>query len=166
MLKIITNIPLFVWPLFAILLIGGLKARKTGVVPLRVLILVPVAFFSWSLSSFVERYAADSLSIFLWILCLGVGFFVGFSHIRRLNLRCDKQNKMIEMPGSWIPLALSMSVFFARFAIGMIRGMQPHLEDSILLLGLELFSGIILGIFIGRAIGCYLKYRSSEAETV
>ena len=166
MLKILTNIPLFVWPLFAILLIGGLKARKTGLVPLKVLLLIPVAFFGWSFFSFFGRYADDPLAIFLWILCLGVGFFIGFSHIQRLKPRCDKQKKMIEMPGSWIPLILSMSIFTAKFSIGMMRAMLPHLEGSMLFLALELFSGLILGIFSGRSVGCLLRYRSFKMETV
>lgn len=166
MLKIITNIPLFVWPLFAILLIGGLKARKTNLVPLKVLLLIPAAFLGWSLVTFFGRYADNPLAIFLWILCLVVGFFIGFSHIQRLHPRCDKQKKMIEMPGSWIPLVLSMSIFTAKFSIGMMRATRPHLEDSMLFLGLEIFSSFILGIFAGRGMGSFLRYRSCETEVV
>ena len=166
MLKVIANIPLFVWPLFAILLMGGLKARKTNMVPLKVLMLLPAAFFGWSLFSFFGRYGSDLLAIILWILCLGVGFYVGFSHIQRLKLRFDKKKMMVEMPGSWIPLILSMSIFTAKFSIGMMRPMLPHLEDSMLFLGLELFSSFILGIFAGRGTGCFLRYRSSDAEAV
>ncbi len=166
MLKIITNIPLFVWPLFAVLLIGGLKARKTELVPLKALIMVPAVFFGWSLFSFFGGYGDNSLAIFLWILCLGLGLFTGFSHIQRLKPRCDKQKKMIEMPGSWIPLVLSMSVFFAKFSIGMMRGMLPHLDGSFLFLGLELFCTVILGVMIGRAAACFLRYRASAIESV
>ena len=158
MLKIIANIPLFVWPLFAVLLIGGLKARKTRLVPLKDLLLIPIAFFGWSLFSFFDRYASDPLAILLWILSLGVGSFIGFSHIQRLNLRCERQKKAIEMPGSWIPLMLSMSIFTTKFSMGMMRAMLPHLENSILFLGLELLSGIFLGIFTGRGVSCLLKY--------
>src|SRR5690349_5725894 len=104
MFKIITSIPLFVWPLLAVLLIGGLKARKTSLVPLKALILIPAVFFGWSIVSFLSRYTNDPLAIFLWILCLGMGCFIGFFHIQRLKPRCDKQTKRIEMPGSWIPL--------------------------------------------------------------
>jgi hypothetical protein len=166
MLQIITNIPLFVYPLFAILLIAGLKARKTSLVPLNVLMLIPATFLSWSLFSFFGRYVEDPLAVALWFFCLGLGFFIGFSHIQRLKLRFDKQKKMVEIPGSWVPLVLSMSIFVAKFSIGMIRAMQPHLEGSVFFLGLELFSTVILGIFAGRAINCFLRYRSSDAEAM
>src|ERR1700678_1013489 len=103
MLQIINKIPIFVWPLFILLLFGGLRARKTGMVPLALLLAIPSVFFTWSLFAFFSRYT-DLVSICLWILCISLGFFVGFSHMQKLNLRFDKQKKRIEMPGSWIPL--------------------------------------------------------------
>lgn len=164
MLQIITKIPVFVWPLFAILLLGGLRARKTNVVPLAVLVLVPSIFFGWSLFSFFGKYATGPLAILFWLLCLGTGFFIGFSHMQRLKLQFDKKKKKVEMPGSWIPLILSMSIFTSRFSIGMMSSMLPHLNGSILFLGLELFSTIILGIFAGRGISCLMRYRSSSMD--
>jgi hypothetical protein len=166
MLQIITNIPFFVWPLFAILLIGGLKLRKTSLVPLKVLILIPAAFFVGSLFSFFSRYVSDPLAVVLWILCLGLGVFIGFSHMQRFKLRFDKQKKMVEMPGSWVPLALSMSAFFARISIGMMRAMLPHLESSVFILTLELFFSVILGSFVGRAVNCLLRCRSPASEVM
>ena len=93
MLSIISNIPLLVWPLFVILLVGGLKARQTNVVPLVPLLLIPSLFFSWSIFSFFDNYAVDLLTMGLWSLCLGAGFLLGFAHIQRLNLQFDKKNR-------------------------------------------------------------------------
>lgn len=162
MLQIITKIPIFVWPLFVVLLLGGLRARKTGTVPLAILLLIPSLFFVWSLFSFFGKYGNDLVSILLWILCLGVGFLLGFLHMQKLELRFDKKKRKVEMPGSWIPLMLSMSIFTSKFSIGMMGSMLPHLSGSILFLGLELFSTIILGVFAGRGIGCLFRYRTAS----
>lgn len=86
---------------------------------------------------------------------------MGFSHMQKLKLRFDKEKKKVEMPGSWIPLMLSMSIFSSKFSIGMMSSMLPHLNGSILFLGLELFATIILGIFAGRGIGCLMRYRAA-----
>ena len=163
MLEMIHKIPVFVWPLFAILLVGGLKARKTSTMPLAVLLLIPSLFFGWSVFSFFGRYS-EPLIIFLWLLCLGAGFWIGYSHMQRLKLQFDKNKKRVEMPGSWIPLMLSMSIFFSKFSIGMMRSGLPQLEGSMLILGLELFSTLILGIFAGRGVGCLVRYRSDMAN--
>jgi hypothetical protein len=157
MLQIITDIPVFVWPLFAILLLGGLKARKTNTVPLASMLLIPCGFFIWSFFSFFEKYTADPVAISLWIGCLGAGFLIGFSHMQKLTLKFDREKKKIEMPGSWIPLILSMSIFSSKFSLGMMSAMLPHLNGSLLFLGLELFATIILGVFAGRGIGCFAK---------
>lgn len=163
-MTIITKIPIFVWPLFIVLLIGGLRARKTNLVPLKVLLLIPAAFFGWSLFGFFRNYANDFLAIFLWVLCLGTGGSLGFLHIQKLKLQFYKTKKMVEMPGSWIPLILSMSIFTSKFSVEMMRSILPNLEGSLLILGLELFSIFILGIFAGRGICCFLRYRSNETE--
>lgn len=164
MLQIITKIPVFVWPLFAVLLRGGLKARKTNEVSIVILLLIPSIFFGWSLFSFFGKYATNLLAILFWLLCLGVGFFIGFLHMQKLKLQFDRQKKKVEMPGSWIPLMLSMSIFTSKFSIGMMSSMMPHLNGSLLFLGLELFSTIVLGIFAGRGVNCLMRYRASSAE--
>jgi len=160
-MKIFANIPIFVWPLLALLLWSGLKARKPNQVPLRILILLPVVFFTWSGVSFIGRYASDPWILALWGLFIGMGFWLGLVNIQRLSLSFDRERKMVNMPGSWIPLILSMSIFGSKFTAGMMRGMFPELSHSWTLIGLELFAGLILGVFAGRSVGCLLKYRAS-----
>lgn len=166
MLQILTEIPVFVVPLFIILVLGGLKARKTGMVPLVMLLLIPSGFFLWSLFSFFGKYGTVPLSILLWILCFGGGLLIGFSHMQKLALRFDKQKRSVEMPGSWIPMILSMSIFTSKFSIGMIGAIAPHLNGSVLVIGLELFSTIILGIFAGRGVGCLFRYRAAPETEI
>jgi hypothetical protein len=161
MLKILTNVPIFIWPVFAFLLIGGLKARKTGMVPLAVLLAVPACFFIWSSVSFFGRYGGEALPAILWVLCLSAGFLIGYTHIQKLPLQFDKQKRRIEMPGSWIPLILSMSIFSAKFSLGMMRSTLPHMDGSLFFLGMELLATVILGVFVGRGLGCLYRYRAA-----
>lgn len=165
MLKIITNIPLFVWPLFALLLVGGLRARKAHHFSLNLILLIPAAFFCWSLISFFEEYATHLFAIVFWIFCLVAGSLIGFSQIQQLPLCIDKKKGIVEMPGSWIPLFLSLSIFSSKFALGMMRGMLPNLEGSLLFLMLELFSILILGIFIGRGIGIFISAKKGTLSS-
>lgn len=159
MLQIITKAPFYVWPLFALLLINGFKARKSSTIPLRVLLFIPVIFFGWSLSSFFERNPESPVAILLWVVSLGAGIWLGYAHLQKHNLQFDQQHKKVEMPGSWVPLFLSMSIFCTKYALGMMRAVLPHLNGSTLFLVLELFCAVILGVFAGRAINCYLRFR-------
>lgn len=161
-LEIIDNIPVFVWPLFCILLVGGLKARKTSMVPLALLLGLPTLFFSWSTYTFFGNFGNELTPVLLWSLCLISGFSVGFTHMQRLNLLFDKQKRSVQLPGSWIPLILSMSIFSSKLSTGILSSTFPHLQGSVLLLSLELFATIILGVFAGRGIGCLFKYRQTS----
>ena len=156
MLQILNEIPFFVWPLLAFLIMGGIKASKGGSVPLVQLIAFPAVFFVWALSSFFDFYGTQLLAILLWIFCLAGGFFLGYSHIQKLKLSFDKQKRSVEMPGSWLPLVLSLAVFSAKFAVGIMREVLPELNGSLLFLSLELFAAGVLGVFAGRALGCFL----------
>lgn len=162
MLEIISHIPFFVWPLFLLLLLAGLKASKPHSVPLKAILIPPTLFFVWSVYSFFGKYSENTLSIFLWAIILGCGFVIGYSYMQKASLQFDKQNGKIHMPGSWMPLTLSMSIFTLRFSIGMLSGMFPDLIGSASLLSLELCATIILGIFLGRGIGCLLRYQEDK----
>jgi hypothetical protein len=166
MLEILGHVPLFVWPLFILLLVGGLRARKTNSMPLPILFVIPALFGAWSLFNFFGKYGSNVALVCLWLLCLGTGFSAGFAHIQKMVLRFDKRKKMVELPGSWIPLILSLSIFTSKFSINMIISISPHLSESILLLSLELFATTILGIFLGRGVGCLVRYRASSANVV
>lgn len=160
MLKIIANLPWYIGPLFLLLLVGGLRARKTSLVPLAVLLLIPAGFLCWSLYTFFSRYATDPLAVTVWVLCLASGFICGFLHTKRLDLQIDQKKKSLTMPGSFLPLILSMGIFSAKLSAGIMRHVSS--EMGVFVLALELFSAIILGIFIGRGICCLYRYRSSH----
>lgn len=161
MLQILSKIPIFALPLLIILLLGGLRARKTNTMPLALLLLIPSIFFVWGLFTYFSKYGHDPISIFLWFLCLATGFLIGFTHMQKMQLRFDKKNRKVEMPGSWIPLMLSMSIFTSKLSIGMLGSLVPHFS-ALAFLGLELFATTILGIFAGRGIGCLFRYRATS----
>ena len=80
--------------------------------------------------------------------------------MQSVELRFNKQKKQVEIPGSWIPLMLSMSIFASKFSAGMMEAIHPN--ASILILALELFSTVILGIFVLMGINCLLRYRAAS----
>ncbi len=164
MLQLLNGIPFFVWPIFAILLIGGLKARKTNHVPLLLLLLIPTFFLGWSVMTFFGRYLNSPLALLFWVICLGMGFFIGYFNIQKMDLSFNKKKRAVQMPGSWLPLILSMSVFTAKLSSGMIRAVAADPQPTTVILILELFATIIMGIFLGRGLSCFIRYRAESAD--
>lgn len=160
----LNKIPFFVWPLFAILLIGGLKARKVNKVPLMLLLLIPTFFLGWSVMTFFDRYLNSPLALLFWAVCLAGGFFIGYFNIQKMDLSFNKKKKEVQMPGSLLPLILSMSVFSAKLSSGMIRGIAADPQPTTLILILELFATTIMGIFLGRGFSCFIRYRAEPTD--
>lgn len=161
MMKIITQTPFYVWPLFAYLVFIGIKASKTNVVPFKVLFIMPVIFSIWSFYSILVRYAVNPFTLLLWAVSILLGVLIGSLVTRRLSMKFDKTNMRVEMPGSWTPLVLSMSIFSTRYFLGITDALHPELAKNWALLLPELIATMISGVFAGRVVACLQKYKTS-----
>lgn len=155
--EIISHTPVFVWPLLAYLIWGGWKSRKTHVVPLKALFIMPAIMFIWSIY-------ANRDNPFLWSLSITIGFWLGSTTVGRLPLRFDKQNHLIEIPGNWTPMILSLSIFSLRYILGTTYGLHPDLKGHTGLLVLENIATVVSGILLGRFNGFW--HRSKTATHV
>ena len=73
---------------------------------------------------------------------------------RRAGARWDEAAHAFQIPGSWVPLALMMTMFFARYAIAVSLAMLSALAHapafSILA---SLAYGLLSGMFLERSLG-------------
>ena len=152
MIQTVEGTPWWVWALFALLIYLGIKAKKGGKVPLRRVLILPIVFLVWAFSSTLEG------GLLLWLLCLGAGILIGFFLMQRTQLKFDKKKKTIVMPGSWFPLILSMVIFGAKYVLGVMQGMGPHMMGSRLSISLHLLAIFCSGIFAGRGLNCVIRY--------
>lgn len=149
MLELLDSIPFFVWPVFCVLLIGGLKARKPHIMPLPVVLILPTLFLSWNVYSLFVNYGTNIVALLLWAICFVVGMGLGYLNIQRMNFTIDRPSKKIHLPGSWIPLSLSMSIFSAKFSLGMLNEILPHYRGSVSFLLIDLSIRIKLSYKFG-----------------
>lgn len=141
--EIISHTPVFAWPFLAYLIWGGWKSRKTHVVPLKALFIMPAIMFIWSIYANLDN-------TLLWALSITIGFWLGSLIAGRLPLRFDKRNQLIEIPGNWTPMILSLSIFSLRYILGTTYGLYPDLKGHISLLILENLATVVSGILLGR----------------
>jgi hypothetical protein len=158
-IKIISNTPVYVWVLLAYLMWGGLRARKTYMISWKALLAMPLIMLSWSLYANVKNY--PPLSLCLWGVSITLGIWLGTLTVRHLGMRFDKQKQLIEIAGNWTPLILSISIFALRYFLGTTYGLHPELRGNGLLLGIENIATIVSGMFSGRLLGYWKKYKAS-----
>jgi hypothetical protein len=162
MLVILTKIPFYVWPLLAGLIFSGIKATKTGVIPLKIFWALPTFFFLLSGYSVISRYGITVITFLCWLIPLFIGILIGLQIGSRLKLRFDKKNKRVEMPGSWFTLILALSIFCSKFFIRISSLLHPEWIGRSILLAPEIFAALACGTFIGRSIILFKKYNTAS----
>lgn len=158
-LEIARNVPLWVPPLFVLLLVLGLKARHRRDVPVVLIYLIP-------LLSILSLRTLMGLPAGAWIWpvfmgLLGLGIWAG--HRTQLRYLISRQGWRVTVAGEWMTLVLLMSVFSLNFAVRVLGTVAPHsmtFWPVHLLVAMAL--GIVSGMFVGRAF-CVWRARSVGA---
>ena len=127
MIEIISGTPTYVWILLGYLLVGGWKSRKTHVISWKLLLFMPAIMFAWSIYATALHGGA---ALCLWAISITIGVWLGSLTVRSIDLRFDKQKKLIEIAGGWTPLILSVTIFSLRYFLGATYGLYPDLEKT------------------------------------
>jgi len=122
---ILQNTPYWVWGVFVLQLVLGLMQTRKRSVSRFLVFLLPLIMIPLSFYTIASTFGISPLP--------------------------DSLGKF-EIPGSWIPLLLMMTIFLARFVIGFTRAVNPAL------VGTNLFAGVVAailgfcsGLFAARA---------------
>jgi hypothetical protein len=68
--------------------------------------------------------------------------------------------RVLALPGSWLPLAIILAIFSLRYATGVALALQPAWRQMWQVqLPLALLFGTLSGLFLGRALGLWALTR-------
>jgi hypothetical protein len=153
LLQILKGTPTWVFVLFfALLAIGLLQTRSRSVSTGRLSVL-PAAFMAFSLYGVIAAFGPSASNLLAWAAGIGTAVIVGRSLKQPLGARWDASSATFHVPGSWAPLALMMTVFFARYAIAASIAIRPGLaREELFALGASLAYGLLSGAFLARAV--------------
>lgn len=162
-MDILTSAPWWVYVLFLFLLRIGIRATRYRTLSLKRLYLLPSIFTLWNIGWLVERTQEQVFLVHYWIAGLGVGTILGWLTVCYWIVHADRQRKLINIPGSWSTLILIVLVFTIRYYF--IANYHLHPELAPRLYPPDAFiSGIATGIFIGRSLELYRKYRQHRSD--
>lgn len=164
-LTALTHTPTWVYVLFALLIWIGIKASKPRVMPLKKLLILPAIFIYMSTHTLLTSFAIHLFDVSIWMGAILLGMIIGWFEIFRnhARIRVDKQQNLIQVPGSWMTLALIIIIFASKYYFSYELDVDPALADQTWFeYSMLSVSGICTGILIGRAL-CYLyKYQNSS----
>lgn len=148
-LTIISNVPVWVWPLLIGLLFLGLRATRERAVSKAVLLSMPLlALLSVPTLMHMEP------TILVWTLYpLGyaIGTYIGY--IKQARWLIADNGSRVTVSGEWLTLTSIMILFCANFVGGTISAMAPQIYTSLGFVAAYLaILATTSGLFAGRAI--------------
>ena len=148
MQQIFTQTPVYVWAILAFLIVRGVHASKDRSVPFRRAFILPAVMLALGLQSTASGFGLATLAGAAW---LGAVVLSAALTWRGASVTVDRAAGTVLQRGSWMPLALMMSIFCCKFVIGVALSVQPALQTDLrFALPACLLLGLFNGVFIGR----------------
>lgn len=146
--EIVARTPLWVWPVMLFVLwLGWWGLRPRVVSPARLAIL-PLVGLGTSLSGMAQSLQ-PALALAAWAVALLAALPLGYALGRGRKVRLLDDGRLA-IAGGWFALGFGLSIFAARYALGVLFGVMPHLRAEALWICL---SGGVGGIIAGVGIG-------------
>lgn len=166
-IEVVARTPYWVWALFAFLLFIGIRGLKPTTASFARLAILPVVFLAWGLSGFATTYGLRPVGITVWIAALAVGAGIGLLVARSIEIHSDKERGLISLPGTAVNLVLILIIFATKYTLGALAGMRPEITGELLYMATDVgVSGLLTGMFAGRLLGLWRKYRAAPHENL
>ncbi len=152
LMHILSATPKWVFVLFAALLWLGVQQMLPRRVGLNRATLLPLAMTGLSLYSVASAFGDQPLALLTWLAGTALAMVVTLQLQSSTEIQYDATNRRFHLPGSTVPLALLMGIFFTKYAVGISIGMQPILaHNTDFALTVSTLYGAFSGIFLARA---------------
>lgn len=159
---IVAHTPIWVWPLYVLLLILGFQRTRDSVVPLwRVLILPAVVI----VLGVIGAFGAGSGGVPAILAGTAIGVAFGWWLEPRDSAR-RVAGGALWLRGEWWTLAQIVLILVFRYAANVVTAMDPVLAaNPIWHSGVLFFSALLSGLFLGRT-AKRLTATAAESDTV
>jgi hypothetical protein len=152
LLQIVSNTPKWVFVLFAALLWLGLNQLLTRKIGLARVTLLAVGMAGFSLFGTVSAFAGVPSALLAWLTAAAAVFALVVNRPLPAGTQYEAASRRFTLPGSAVPLALMMGIFFTKYAVGVTLALQPALaREAAFALGLSALYGAFSGVFAARA---------------
>jgi hypothetical protein len=148
-MTLLTNAPIWVWPLFVLLVFVGLRATRPRNAPVALFYGLP--FLGLLGLRSLLALPAPGWGLALWAIMLLIGAALGYAAQRRWLI--ERTGKTVSLRPEWLTLIVVMILFWSNFATGVVRATAPQmLTTPGYIATLAIILGLSSGSFLGRAI--------------
>jgi hypothetical protein len=148
-MTILTAAPIWIWPLFALLLLVGLQSRRERTLPMPIVFLLPAIGLVTLPTLVAIPHAGVALAVH------GLGYAVGAAAGYRLQGRwlLAKEGGRVRLAGESLTLVGMMTLFSAKFVHGAMLVAAPAAVSGLAYgIAFAAVTGLAAGLFGGRAL--------------
>ena len=151
--QILVHTPIWVWAILTVLLWAGLVQTTRRRARLRRVVVVLLVMTGLSLYGTFSSFGVTPTN---WAMWVGAGLltllWIGTSALPA-DLRYDVSARTFDIPGSWVPLGLMMTIFMANYLVGVMLSIAPALaHDTATTAIVASLHGAMSGVFAGRMV--------------
>lgn len=153
LIEIVRRTPPWVFVLFFVLLAAGYFQSSDRVVSRNKISILPIAMIALSIHGVISDFGMVPVSLFSWAIGVVVAVWAGVRLPAPRGVCFSIETQLFSVPGSWIPLALMMTIFFAKYAVAVILARQLPIATAPGFIGsISLCYGFLSGLFLARAL--------------
>jgi hypothetical protein len=161
-IEIIRHTPVWVFLILAGLVYLGVRRIRSSEIPARQLLALPIAMTCFSLFGLWQTFGTSVVAATAWTLVFASLLAAGWTLPTNSGVQYSAASRSIRVPGSWIPLALMMTIFFLRYVVAVLLAMHPSLRlETPFIAGIGAVYGLSSGCFAARAL---ITWRSAFSE--
>ena len=150
--EIIRRTPLYVFGILAGLIILGVQQMRERRVSRGRLLILPLVMVAFSVFGIALSFGWNPIALASWAAGLGIALLANEFIRAPRGVRAVAAEGPFVVPGSWVPLALMMVIFFSRYAFAVMLAMRPERGASTVFVAASAGSlGLCSGIFAARA---------------
>jgi hypothetical protein len=159
----ISNIPVWVFFIFASLVFIGYRQTRTREVGVGVVAVLALSMFGLSLYGVIAAFGANTVALGAWALGVATSVTFGRGVFGPRGLVALSAAR-VQVPGSWLPLALMMGIFAAKFVLGFATGVgSPIVKQLWFMAGASAVFGLLSGAFTARALVVHAFAREARS---
>ena len=150
-IEILARTPVWVYVLFVGLVALGLWQVRTRTFSLARLLILPTVMIAFALYGLLSLFGDKAQALAPWLVALIATTLalMATGYPRGVKLA----DGSFTVPGSWVPFAVIMTIFFLRYAVTVATRMNPELRTNALFeVAAGLAYGLSSGFFAGRTL--------------
>lgn len=148
------SLPLWPFALLAGLVLLGIRQSADRVVEPGAMVRMAVAMMGFSLYGVTAAFGAGPVPVLAWAVGFVAALALGAPVLAPRGL--VREGHAVRVPGSWLPLALMVGIFAAKFALGFATGVHaPVVQQAWFMALASTVFGLFSGAFAARAMAVH-----------